>query len=247
MDPLIKKYFQILGVSKYSSPEEIKQAYKDLARVWHPDRFIDNPRLQKKATEKLKEINIAYEKLQSFYEHKNSHDSTSVYAEEIHEENFAEELPAAPVEEIRTIFKGYRFLIWMLAICTLVILTIIAIIYTDFKNKRSDLLTSPIISIPNQTESSKSAVEDPSSGKPTVQGKPSVKTATNATKKYALAKKEYFTLGSTSDEVLAIQGTPTQISGKRWSYGFSYIDFENGRVIRWYNSKQDPLLVEQEP
>jgi hypothetical protein len=46
--------------------------------------------------------------------------------------------------------------------------------------------------------------------------------------------------------VLAVQGTPTQISGKRWSYGFSYIDFENGRVARWYNSKQDPLSVEEE-
>jgi intein-encoded DNA endonuclease-like protein len=58
-------------------------------------------------------------------------------------------------------------------------------------------------------------------------------------------EKEYFTLGSTADDVLAIQGTPTLISGNRWSYGFSYVDFEAGRVVRWYNSKHDPLMIEE--
>jgi intein-encoded DNA endonuclease-like protein len=58
-------------------------------------------------------------------------------------------------------------------------------------------------------------------------------------------RKEYFTLGSTTDDVLAIQGTPTLISGNRWSYGFSYVDFEAGRVVRWYNSKHDPLMIEE--
>jgi len=38
-----------------------------LANVWHPDRFVGNPRLQKKAEEKLKEINAAYEYINSFY------------------------------------------------------------------------------------------------------------------------------------------------------------------------------------
>ncbi|MCX5811996.1 MAG: hypothetical protein NT178_05550, partial [Proteobacteria bacterium] len=60
-------------------------------------------------------------------------------------------------------------------------------------------------------------------------------------------QKEYFTLGSTTDDVLVIQGTPTQISGNRWSYGFSYIDFEDGRVVRWYNSKLEPLHVRMVP
>ncbi len=43
--------------------DEIRQAYRDLARVWHPDRFIHDTRLCKLAEEKLKEINIAYEVL----------------------------------------------------------------------------------------------------------------------------------------------------------------------------------------
>lgn len=59
-------YYEILGLEPGASPEEVKQAYLDLAKVWHPDRFPSDPRLQQKAQEKLKEINIAYEQLRSF-------------------------------------------------------------------------------------------------------------------------------------------------------------------------------------
>ncbi len=37
-----------------------------LVRVWHPDRFLDEPHLEQKAEEKLKEINEAYEMVLSF-------------------------------------------------------------------------------------------------------------------------------------------------------------------------------------
>ncbi|HEY9699085.1 MAG TPA: GUN4 domain-containing protein [Trichocoleus sp.] len=62
----ISRYFQILEVEQGVSQEEIKQAYRDLAKVWHPDRFSDDPRLQKKAEGKLKQINAAYEFLKSY-------------------------------------------------------------------------------------------------------------------------------------------------------------------------------------
>jgi hypothetical protein len=45
------------------SSGELKAAHRDLAKVWHPDRFVHDPRLQEKAQEKLKEINEAYELL----------------------------------------------------------------------------------------------------------------------------------------------------------------------------------------
>jgi hypothetical protein len=47
------------------SSGELKAAHRDLAKVWHPDRFVHDPRLQEKAQEKLKEINEAYELLSS--------------------------------------------------------------------------------------------------------------------------------------------------------------------------------------
>ena len=49
-----------------ASFQEIKQAYRDLALVWHPDRFAHSTRLQEKASERLRQINIAYDVLRSY-------------------------------------------------------------------------------------------------------------------------------------------------------------------------------------
>ena len=54
-----KDYYQILGVSENASDEEIKKAYRDLAKRYHPDR---NPG-DKQAEERFKEITEAYEVL----------------------------------------------------------------------------------------------------------------------------------------------------------------------------------------
>lgn len=55
----------MLGVKPGVSIRELKAAHRDLAKVWHPDRFLHDPRLQEKAQEKLKEINDAYEQISS--------------------------------------------------------------------------------------------------------------------------------------------------------------------------------------
>jgi len=59
----LSKAYELLGVKPGVSSTELKAAHRDLAKVWHPDRFVHDPRLQEKAQEKLKEINEAYELL----------------------------------------------------------------------------------------------------------------------------------------------------------------------------------------
>ena len=54
--------YQVLGVSENASDEEIKKAYRELARKYHPDNYHDNP-LADLAQEKMKEINAAYEEI----------------------------------------------------------------------------------------------------------------------------------------------------------------------------------------
>jgi hypothetical protein len=59
----LNKYYELLGVRPGASIQELKTAHRDMAKVWHPDRFAHDPRLQQKAQEKLKEINEAYDQL----------------------------------------------------------------------------------------------------------------------------------------------------------------------------------------
>jgi hypothetical protein len=55
--------FRTLEVEPGASQEQIRAAYRTLARVWHPDRLGSDPKLRRHAEEKLKQINAAYELL----------------------------------------------------------------------------------------------------------------------------------------------------------------------------------------
>ena len=58
------KYYSILGISRGASQDEIKKAYRKLAKEHHPDRFVNSSDSEKKYHEnKMKEINDAYENL----------------------------------------------------------------------------------------------------------------------------------------------------------------------------------------
>ncbi len=52
--------YEVLGVSKNATDDQIKDAYRELARKYHPDNYADNP-LSDLAGEKMKEINEAYD------------------------------------------------------------------------------------------------------------------------------------------------------------------------------------------
>ncbi len=63
----ILKAFAELDIKPDTTLEESKRQYRDLVQVWHPDRHSANERLQKKAEDKLKRINAAWEQVQEFY------------------------------------------------------------------------------------------------------------------------------------------------------------------------------------
>lgn len=45
----------------------------------------------------------------------------------------------------------------------------------------------------------------------------------------------YITIGSSEDEVLLVQGTPTRVEGDKWFYGFSELVFKNRRIVEYDN------------
>ena len=55
--------YEVLNVPNTATDDEIKKAYRELARKYHPDNYHDNP-LADLAQEKMKEINAAYEEIQ---------------------------------------------------------------------------------------------------------------------------------------------------------------------------------------
>ena len=56
---------RILGLNEDATPEEIETAYKETVQILHPDRFAGNKKLQERATEQFKNLQDAYEYLNS--------------------------------------------------------------------------------------------------------------------------------------------------------------------------------------
>lgn len=52
--------YSVLGINRNATDEQVKAAYKEQARKYHPDNYADNP-LSDLAAEKMKEINEAYD------------------------------------------------------------------------------------------------------------------------------------------------------------------------------------------
>jgi len=56
----LEECYRMLDLTSRASPDEVRRAWRELTRVWHPDRFGHDELLRRRAEEKLKAINEAY-------------------------------------------------------------------------------------------------------------------------------------------------------------------------------------------
>ena len=59
---MVNNPYEVLGISPNASNDEVKKAYRDLSRKYHPDSYVDNP-LAGLAEEKFKEVQEAYDQI----------------------------------------------------------------------------------------------------------------------------------------------------------------------------------------
>lgn len=64
----IAQYYEVLSIDSAASLETVKQAYRNLAKIWHPDRYVHDPRLKAEAETEIKKINQAYAAIKSYLE-----------------------------------------------------------------------------------------------------------------------------------------------------------------------------------
>ena len=323
-----------LGLEHGVSRNEIRDAYRDLVKVWHPDRFPNDVKLRKKAEEKLKEVNAAFQHLNSQadapparaesaakkpeekpesqkpYEapkgSTRSSKSSSASEKEASRPHASAQEPPRPDASasgfphaprpsdgnarpqtptpmanrpfnsgaLRSFFslrKVPHWLVLMLSVsltrlwmdaCKKPTAAQNAMVnqYNEARDKAlRQLQSQPTISyLPTTTASnapkpSQKPVLDAPLKHSRITGAPVMTATENGDANPRQARNNIqstrgvetgtFTKGSTINEVLAIEGTPSSIIGDTYFFGMSSVSFSSGRVVGWQSSPYNRLKV----
>lgn len=246
----LQEAYEVLGIAIGTPEAEVRAAYKDLVAVWHPDRFHNNVRLRQKAEAKLKQLNIAFQTIESAgFPKQPSHAGSQPASEDT-------EPVSRPSET--TPPKRRTRLAWL---CSTIILLIVCLLFcAQHRGKRTDHrqpasswdyigkpqdVPTPVLEprLPTATADTTTHTESVVPRMPVNPIAPIVQHDERLDPGPSELPSGCFSIGSTEDEVRCAQGVPTRVSGATWGYKYSSVEFgPDGRVVA-YSNISDNLKV----
>jgi len=243
----IEECYRILGISPGASLDEVKRRYRTLAKLYHPDAYgsgVSKSLSKDEAAEHFRKVTEAYKTIVEFkiFEKIFEEAEQSVFSDKFQsasKSTFDDERPHArsfyQKKEYRNNNPGFgfrspvikRLYIRKMAIISVVLLTLGFVLFVRLDNPRKQVVnpSNKIVTV-----SSGSSLSGMPSSKPLLPARKSIDSVFPA----ALSR-SFFTVNSTDDEVLAVQGVPDRKSGQIWHYGLSKVMFRDGRVVGYDN------------
>lgn len=273
--------YRTLGLKPGASRQDVKRAHRDLAKVWHPDRFPGDPRLRAKAEEQLKLINEAYQALsregaakpvtpagarhggphrESAAARAGAPRATAWQRPQPRRDPPGGDRPVSPAD--RPVRQGrFRGGQWLVSVLALAALIAIALYYRKVARPPASLQkATPAASEPGlpagprvsggaPPQASPTAQVEKPPGRIAAQALPAPGPAASASLPFAQSKLPagYFTVGSTQADVRRVEGSPAEANHNVWRYGASIVIFSDGRVVSWDIRPDSPLKVRLAP
>jgi hypothetical protein len=277
MDPEISSEadFRTLGLKPGSKPSEVRQAYRALAKKWHPDRHHSKPyETRTLAEKKFREINEAYRRISERWgktprpaksrSTAGPHSARRGRADPSSAQAAARKistLPRALWTRISSAAAQGRVKIdigtfskkkiipaaFLLATAAFILWQLPSFFPDTAVDKEA---TAPLTSLPppaSEDSTGPQTSEATGPEPPTHLASPASPISPPALlQPTPTAPRAFFTLASTASEVLGIQGPPTRIQGQTWIYGLCEVHFRSGRVYS-FNNFDGSLRVRMEP
>lgn len=244
--------FYLLGLKPGAKPSEVKRAYRELAKRWHPDRHHSKPyETRALAEKKFREIDGAYRRIsQNWGKHSRpereaaaGHPAAAAAEPGVHTP--PRKTYSAPKSNIRRNLRRAAFPATLIIIAVYSMIQLFSTLSTPWPDleapreasiQPADPDNRPL---PPSEQAPPSLLSDPAVQPPPPEPAPLLQSQPQS-------PGGFFTIGSTPTEVLRIQGTPTDTQGQKWVYGVSEVQFKHGKV--WgFNNIDGLLKVRMQP
>lgn len=246
------KDYELLGLQPGAASEDVRRAYRELAKRWHPDRYSDAPPWARlRAEEKFKDLQQAYQRILSRPLPPESSPKEATQKKHHRAPPQRASSPDAKTPSSRSV-KLFPWLWvnklrkWAGVVAVGVVVALWGLL--AFREEGSRLWKWGKSQKPEISVSQDQQVKAPSalklssklqnllsaSGRTPVQDL-NILEANPSTSQAPASTQTTFGLGSTERDVLRAQGPPDRRSAGRWSYGLSEVRFQGGRVVGYDN------------